>query len=115
MLLKGGSAKLGSLDEEDMMDIAPTLEITKERIKNERLQRGGLSNKLANMIKDIPDDDARANQALKMVMSIIEQTFNVIRSAVSDQLELYSKSFFLLPMLRRLEGDMSRLELAEAD
>lgn len=113
MLLKAGSMpKIGGTYE---TEIAPTLESTKMRIEEERDSRGGLQKKLSMQIKNIPDDDRHADQAVKMVQSIIEQTFGVIRCAVSDQMELYSKSFFLLPMLRRLEGDMAKLQLAEED
>uniref|UniRef100_A0A7S2LA20 Dynamin GTPase domain-containing protein n=1 Tax=Zooxanthella nutricula TaxID=1333877 RepID=A0A7S2LA20_9DINO len=113
MLLKAGSMpKIGGTYE---TEIAPTLESTKQRIEEERDSRGGLQKKLKEQVKRIPDDDRYADQAVKMVQSIIEQTFGVIRCAVSDQMELYSKSFFLLPMLRRLEGDMAQLDLLEED
>jgi hypothetical protein len=113
MLLKAGSMPpIGGTYE---TEIAPTFESTKQRIEAERNSRGCLQNKLHEKIKQIPDEDRYTHQAVGMVQSIIEQTFGVIRCAVSDQMELYSKSFFLLPMLRRLEGDMAKLELAEED
>jgi len=113
MLLKAGSTpKIGGTYD---TEIAPTFESTKMRIEAERSNRGSLQKKLSEQIKQIPDEERLAHEAVSMVQSIIEQTFGVIRCAVSDQMELYSKSFFLLPMLRRLEGDMAKLELAEED
>merc|ERR1712060_978570 len=96
-------------------EIAPTFESTKERIMDERKNRGSLHHKLQDKIKLIPDDDASAHEALEMVQEIIEQTFEGIRCVVADQMQLYSESFFLLPMLRRLEGAMAVMDLEEED
>ncbi|CAE8687211.1 unnamed protein product [Polarella glacialis] len=113
MLLKTGSMpRIGGGYEEE---IAPTFESTKARINQERRGRGTLQTQLREKIKQIPDDDQYANQAVVMVQDIIEQTFGVIRSVVADHMQLYSESFFLLPMLRRLEGVMSEMELDDQD
>lgn len=113
MLLKTGSMpSIGGTYEEE---IAPTFESTKARIETERKGRGKLQNALRDQIKKIPDDDHDAKRAVVMVQKIIEQTFGVIRSVVADQMQLYSESFFLLPMLRRLEGVMAQMELREED
>ncbi|CAJ1337985.1 unnamed protein product [Effrenium voratum] len=113
MLLKSGSMPAigGSYEEE----IAPTFESTKARIKQERRGRGTLQTSLREKVKQIPDDDQSANESVVMVQRIIEQTFGVIRSVVADHMQLYSESFFLLPMLRRLEGVMAQMELQEED
>jgi len=113
MLLKSGSMpKIGGGYEEE---IAPTFESTKARIKQERRGRGTLQSALREKVKMIPEDDASANDSVKMVQKIMEQTFAVIRSVVADHMQLYSESFFLLPMLRRLEGVMAEMELQEED
>lgn len=113
MLLKSGSMpKIGGSYEEE---IAPTFESTKARIAQERKGRSSLQIRLKEQIKKIPDDDVSAASSVKMVQKIIEQTFGVIRSVVADQMQLYSESFFLLPMLRRLEGVMAAMDLTEED
>jgi len=112
-LLKSCSTpSIGGTYEEE---IAPTFESTKARIENERKSRNTLHHQLNEQIKRIPDDDVAAGHSVQMVQSIIEQTFGVIRCVVADQMQLYSESFFLLPMLRRLEGAMANMELEEDD
>jgi GTP-binding protein EngB required for normal cell division len=111
-LLKSGSMpSIGDYQEE----IAPTFESTKQRIIDERMGRSKLQQGLQHEIKQIPEDDARAQESVEMVQKIIEKTFGVIRCVVADQMQLYSESFFLLPMLRRLEGVMANIELEEED
>jgi len=112
-LLKGGSTpSIGGTYEEE---IAPTFQSTKARIESERKTRNTLHVQLNAKIKNIPDDDASAGVALRMCQEVIEQTFGVIRCVVADQMQLYSESFFLLPMLRRLEGSMANMDLQEDD
>mmetsp|Transcript_8292 Transcript_8292/g.26324 ORF Transcript_8292/g.26324 Transcript_8292/m.26324 type:complete len:728 (-) Transcript_8292:116-2299(-) len=112
-LLKSCSTpSIGGTYEEE---IAPTFESTKTRIDKERRSRNTLHAQLHEQIKQIPDDDLSARDSVKMVQAIIEQTFGVIRCVVADQMQLYSESFFLLPMLRRLEGAMANMELEEDD
>lgn len=95
-------------------EIAPTFESTKERIKEEIQMRDQLQRNLRNRIKAIPED-GRVSESAREVQRIINQTFGAIRCVVADQMQLYSESFFLLPMLRRLEGAMANLQLAEED
>jgi hypothetical protein len=95
-------------------ELAPTFESTKTRIKDEISTRGRLQKILRDRIRAIPED-GNISEAAKEVQRIITQTFGAIRSVVADQMQLYSESFFLLPMLRRLEGEMANLSLAEED
>jgi len=96
-------------------ELAPTLEVTKNRVQSELRGRTALSSETKKKIKEIPDDDIMAGKAVEQVQDVIESVFGHIRSQVADQMQLYSESFFLLPMLRRLEGAMAHMELAEDD
>eukprot|EP00931_Biecheleriopsis_adriatica_P109711 TRINITY_DN8397_c0_g1_i1.p1 TRINITY_DN8397_c0_g1~~TRINITY_DN8397_c0_g1_i1.p1 ORF type:complete len:732 (-),score=183.52 TRINITY_DN8397_c0_g1_i1:115-2310(-) len=112
ILLKSGSMpKLGGYDEE----IQPTFDATKGRIIQELGGRSELGSTLQDRMKQIPEDQRRVNDAQKMVEGIISDTFGVIRSVVADHMQLYSESFFLLPMLRHLEGVMAEMDLEEED
>jgi len=112
-LLKSSSMpkEVGTL--EDML--LPTFETTKQRIEDEVHCRVKQQSRLRDKIKAIPEDDFSLDTSFTMVQAIIEETFSFIRCQVADQMQLYSESFFLLPMLRRLEGEMAALELHEDD
>jgi GTP-binding protein EngB required for normal cell division len=115
MLLKSSSMVRITDETTYTEEVAPTFESTKDRIMNERKQRGAISTAIRSKMKDIPEDDFVADTCTTLVQDIIEQTFSAIRCVVADQMQLYSESFFLLPMLRRLEGAMANLELEEED
>jgi len=95
--------------------LAPTFDTTKERIETEMRNRNNVHKGLGEKIKQIPSDDTLAQEAQRRVSNIIEEVFGRIRSLVADQMQLYSESFFLLPMLRRLEGEMVAMEMPETD
>jgi len=95
--------------------LAPTFDTTKDRILGEIRKREGVSETILGKIKQIPDGDTRAVEARDMCQMIIQDIFGRIRTVVADQMQLYSESFFLLPMLRRLEGEMSKMEMEESD
>jgi hypothetical protein len=46
---------------------------------------------------------------------LVLKTFGFIRAQIADQIELFAESFFKLPMMRRLEEDMSMIDISEAD
>lgn len=89
----------------------PSWEETKERIPQEFLRREDVKNDLKHKIRAIQDDADKVPGCQK----IIAQIFSHMRRVTADQMELYTESFFLLPMMRRLEGDMNVLELQEED
>merc|ERR1712000_450624 len=114
LLKNSSSKKLAGPEDEDSCQ-APTFEDTKERIQNEMRHRESLKNKNDDEINRIPQGDTTYTQATDKIKTIIGQSFSQIRCQVSDQIQLYSESFFLLPMLRRLEGDMSQMQLSDED
>jgi hypothetical protein len=52
---------------------------------------------------------------VEKVQMLVLKTFSFIRAQISDQIELYADSFFKLPMMRRLEEDMSQITLSDED
>jgi len=103
----------GALEDEE--GLAPTFDTTKERIENEMKRRSNVSKGLSQKIKEIPSDDSMARESRDKMQGIIEEVFGRIRSLVADQMQLYSESFFLLPMLRRLEGEMAKMQMPDED
>merc|ERR1719408_188156 len=115
-LLKQSSAKpLGSrADEgEDDFDLAPTQDSTQERIAQEIQNRDRATHEMDKQISAVSTCAGRDKR--QMSQQIIEDIFGRIRTVVADQMQLYSESFFLLPMLRRLEGEMSSMEMPDAE
>merc|ERR1711879_634043 len=55
------------------------------------------------------------DDAVDKVQMLVLKTYSFIRSQVCDQVELFAESFFKLPMMRRLEEDMSMMDLSEED
>merc|ERR1711998_489455 len=53
------------------------------------------------------------DEAVDKVQMLVLKTYSFIRSQVCDQVELFAESFFKLPMLRRLEEDMSLIQMTE--
>eukprot|EP00406_Dinophysis_acuminata_P006964 CAMPEP_0179225856 /NCGR_PEP_ID=MMETSP0797-20121207/8518_1 /TAXON_ID=47934 /ORGANISM="Dinophysis acuminata, Strain DAEP01" /LENGTH=723 /DNA_ID=CAMNT_0020932875 /DNA_START=57 /DNA_END=2228 /DNA_ORIENTATION=- len=87
----------------------------KRRIPEEIQNRASIENKLCTWLKDIPEEAHEIDDAVDKVQMLVLKVFGLIRSQVCDQVELFAESFFKLPMLRRLEDDMSKIELTEAD
>merc|ERR1712217_394476 len=88
---------------------------TKERIPKEIQGRSGIDTTLSKWLQDIPTEPHQIDEAVDKVQMLVLKTYSFIRSQVCDQVELFSESFFKLPMLRRLEEDMAAIELSPED
>jgi hypothetical protein len=97
--------------------VLPSFDDTKARVPKEIISRSGVDKELSKWIQEIPDGNSTEDidQATDKVQGLVMNTFSFIRSQVCDQFELFSESFFKLPMMRRLEESMSMIELAEQD
>jgi hypothetical protein len=114
VFLKKTTAKL---DDDDVgADVLlPSLDDTKARIPQEISSRTGVERTLTKWIYDIPMEPHRVDEAVDQVQLLVLKVYSHIRSQVCDQVELFAESFFKLPLLRRLEEDMFKLELDEVD
>lgn len=114
VFLKG--ATTGTDESEDLQDaVLPSFDDTKERIPVEIQGRSGIEQTLSKWLQDIPTEPQQIDEAVDKVQMLVLKTYSFIRSQVCDQVELFAESFFKLPMLRRLEEDMSMMELSEQD
>lgn len=95
--------------------VLPSFEDTKERIPKEIQARSQIEATLCKWLQDIPIDDHQVDLAVDKVQMLVLKTYSFIRAQVCDQVELFSESFFKLPMLRRLEENMALLELSDVD
>jgi len=93
----------------------PSFEDTKQRIPIEVDGRCGIEKLLTQWLLEVPQEATQIDEAVDRVQMLILKTFSFIRSQICDQIELFGESFFKLPMMRRLEDDMSRMELSEVD
>merc|ERR1712032_1372529 len=57
----------------------------------------------------IPEEATKIDEAVDKVQMLVLKTYSFIRSQVCDQVELFTESFFKLPMLRRLHEDMAQI------
>ena len=88
---------------------------TKSRIPVELQSRSGWETVLAQWLSLIPQEPQQIEEAVEKVQMLVLKTFSFIRAQIADQIELFAESFFKLPMMRRLEEDMSLIEVSEAD
>lgn len=95
--------------------ILSSFEDTKLRIPDEITERCSIESTLTKWLGDIPTEPKLIDSAVDDVQRLVLKTYAFIRSHVCDQVELFAESFFKLPMLRRLEEDMSKIELSEVD
>merc|ERR1712216_67000 len=114
VFLKGATPNPG--DSEDLQDaVLPSFDDTKMRIPSEIKSRSGIEAILVKWLQDIPTESDQVDVAVDKVQQLVLKTYSFIRSQVCDQVELFAESFFKLPMMRRLEEDMSMIELSEQD
>ena len=106
-----GDDKAGSLDDVTL----PSFEDTKARIPDEIESRSGIETVLTKWLASIPQEPHQTDEAVDKVQMLVLKTFAFIRAQIADQIELFAESFFKLPMMRRLEEDMSLIELNPAD
>merc|ERR1712113_847619 len=114
VFLKGATLGSSATDGEEDAPLA-SFEETKTRIPKEIQSRVGIEATLSKWLTDIPMESSEIDQAVDHVQMLVLKTYSFIRSQVCDQVELFSESFFKLPMLRRLEEDMAMMELSEED
>jgi GTP-binding protein EngB required for normal cell division len=97
----------GATVDQAVDDSEQTDEDTKFRIPQEIQSRSGIESTLSKWLQDIPTDAKNIDEAVDKVQMLVLKTYSFIRSQVCDQVELFTESFFKLPMLRRLNEDMS--------
>merc|ERR1711985_182250 len=81
------------------------------RIPEEIESRSGMDMILNGWLMQIPEDPVHIDEAVDKVQMLVLKMYSYIRSQVCDQVELFTESFFKLPMLRRLNEDMSNIEI----
>lgn len=108
----GGRMQESDIEEEFLI---PTIDDTKARIPTELQNRTGIERTLTSWISDIPTEPHKLDDAVDNVQLLVLKVYAIIRSQICDQVELFSESFFKLPLMRKLEEDMSRIELSEVD
>lgn len=114
VFLKSASAPTD--DKEDLNDyFLPSFEDTKARIPVEIGTRAKSEQLLNHWLHEIPTDYSQVDIAVDRVQMLVLRTYSFIRSQVCDSVELFSESFFKLPMLRQLEDDMLTIQLSEDD
>eukprot|EP00929_Paragymnodinium_shiwhaense_P095574 TRINITY_DN5677_c0_g1_i1.p1 TRINITY_DN5677_c0_g1~~TRINITY_DN5677_c0_g1_i1.p1 ORF type:complete len:776 (-),score=234.71 TRINITY_DN5677_c0_g1_i1:396-2723(-) len=91
--------------------IVSSFEEAKQRLPAELASRSSIDAQLCRWLQDIPTESNQIDEAVDRVQMLVQKTYSFIRSQVCDQVELFSESFFKLPMLRRLEQDMAVSEL----
>eukprot|EP00929_Paragymnodinium_shiwhaense_P008398 TRINITY_DN112356_c0_g1_i1.p1 TRINITY_DN112356_c0_g1~~TRINITY_DN112356_c0_g1_i1.p1 ORF type:complete len:769 (-),score=208.65 TRINITY_DN112356_c0_g1_i1:125-2431(-) len=115
VFMKGATVSTGPVSKELDDAVLPSFEDTKERIPQEIKQRSAVDKQLSAWLQEIPQESHRIDEAVDRVQMLVLKTYSFIRAQVCDKVELFSESFFKLPMLRRLEQDMSLTELSEQE
>mmetsp|Transcript_71297 Transcript_71297/g.112975 ORF Transcript_71297/g.112975 Transcript_71297/m.112975 type:complete len:726 (+) Transcript_71297:82-2259(+) len=113
VFLKGTSS--GPTGDDGLNAVLPSFDDTKARIPTELKSRSGTELMISKWLQEIPTDPDRIDDAVDKVQMLVLKTYSFIRSQICDQSEMFAESFFKLPMMRRLEEDMSLIELSEED
>lgn len=95
--------------------VLPSLDDTKARIPEELERRGGMEAQVRTWLGEIPTQPEEIDTAVDQIQLLCLKIYSHIRSGVCDQVELFCDSFFKLPLLRRLEEDMTKIELSDVD
>jgi hypothetical protein len=111
--LKKSTASLDEAYSEECL--LPSLDDTKERIPREIANSAEIERLYTKWIWNIPTEPHKIDEAVDQVQLLVVRVYSHIRSQVCDQVELFAESFFKLPLMRRLEEDMMKLELSEVD
>ncbi|CAK0884042.1 unnamed protein product [Prorocentrum cordatum] len=64
---------------------------------------------------EIPTEPQKVEEAVDSVQLLVLKVYSHIRSQVCNNVELFAESFFKLPLMRRLEEDMMKIELSDVD
>jgi hypothetical protein len=87
----------------------------KARVPKDIQDRSRIEMKLSKWLQEFPTDEQQMDVVVDKVQHLMVQTYAFIRSQVCDQVELFAESFFKLPMMRRLEEDMSLITFSDED
>merc|ERR1719223_2034329 len=93
----------------------PSFDDSKRRIEQEIQSRAGVERMVTKWIYETPESPHKIDEAVDRVQLLVIKMYSHIRSQVCDQVELFAESFFKLPLLRRLEEDMSNITLSDVD
>merc|ERR1712039_472538 len=93
----------------------PSFEDSKVRIETEIIARTGMERTVQKWIYETPDEPDKIDEAVDRVQLLVLKVYAYIRTQVCDQVELFAESFFKLPLMRKMEEDMSKIELSEVD
>mmetsp|Transcript_7904 Transcript_7904/g.20102 ORF Transcript_7904/g.20102 Transcript_7904/m.20102 type:complete len:736 (-) Transcript_7904:300-2507(-) len=116
VFLKGATSAVEEDEEKQLEDeVLPSFDDTKERIPREIESRMSTETTITRWLAEIPTEANLVDEAVDRVQMLVLRTYSFIRSQVCDQVELFSESFFKMPMMRRLEEDMANMELSEED
>lgn len=120
VFIQGSPSTMGNAEGEGEKKDAPDIALssfadTKERLPKEIESRAATELMLSRWLTEIPTNSHHIDEAVDKVQMLVLRIYGFIRSQVCDQVELFSESFFKLPMMRRLEEDMALMDLSKDD